>query len=668
MHSLLKLELVRESLVAVVDEMRANVIRASFSSIIYEGHDFSCALLGRDGRLVAQSLADHPIHSLAIPYSAREITSLFRDDINDGDVFLHNDPYTGGTHLNDVLMLLPVFADGELAMFAAVRCHWGDVGGMTAGSLSGQVSDIIQEGIRIVPTRVIERGVEDRAFMDLIFNNMRLPAQRRGDFKTMLGACRRAGEQIERLFRKYTRSEMLALIEEMFSRSERVLRERLRNCRSGTYFSEGYLESNGWTFDPLVARLALTIADGTLKADFTGSSPQTAGTTNCGPAIPLTAVVGVVKSFLDPSTPINHGSFAPIEVVAPRGTFIHAQSPAPCGGMAEVKYLLDAVVAAAFGQLMPEKMIGELKGTGNHVYVTGRGNSDFILYEWPAGGTGAVNDGDGNNALRGFTEGDFSSIHPVEVLERDYPIRIERSGLRVGSFGDGRHRGGLGLERDIRILSDEASLSVLSERNVIPPAGVAGGTGSAPNRFTVIRGDSEIEPSAIPGKVSGFRLRRGDVVRVQTAGGGGYGDPLDRDPRVVLSDVESGYLTEKDASHRYGLVITDGEVDGPATATLRNKLRAKRITVSLVSAPEEMFDGPRRVFQISRALADAGGIAGGDLLEISMPRGASLRGWASIDPALSEGVLLVGRSTLSMLGLGEGHTVGLRRIGVHQNG
>ncbi|MBK8007906.1 MAG: hydantoinase B/oxoprolinase family protein [Rhizobiales bacterium] len=193
----------RESLVAVVKEMRANIIHSSYSSIIYEGHDFSCALVSADGRLLAQSLDDNPLHIFAVPHSAREIVRVFGNDIHEGDVFLHNDPYTGGTHLNDVLMLYPVFSAGRLVLFAAARCHWGDVGGSTPGSLSGRVTEILQEGIRIVPTRICEKGKLNEPFLQLLFQNMRNPAEREGDFKTMLGTSRKAAEHVKRLIVRF---------------------------------------------------------------------------------------------------------------------------------------------------------------------------------------------------------------------------------------------------------------------------------------------------------------------------------------------------------------------------------------------------------------------------------------------------------------------------------
>ena len=343
------LELVRESLVAVVKEMRANIIHSSYSSIIYEGHDFSCALVSADGRLLAQSLDDNPLHIFAVPHSAREIVRVFSGDIHEGDVFLHNDPYTGGTHLNDVLMLYPVFSGGKLVLFAAARCHWGDVGGSTPGSLSGRVTEILQEGIRIVPTRICEKGKLIEPFLELLFQNMRNPAERRGDFKTMLGTSRKAEQHVQRLLTRFGVEKLLSSIDELMRRSEQVMRERIRACPDGVYYAEGYIESNGNDHEPIVARLKLTIDGDRMIADFTGTAPQTRGPTNVGPSMAPNAVCTIAKAFLDPKTSINHGSFEPIEVIAPVGSFINARWPAPCGGMVEVKALLDSLMVAALG-------------------------------------------------------------------------------------------------------------------------------------------------------------------------------------------------------------------------------------------------------------------------------------------------------------------------------
>lgn len=671
MNALGRLELIRESLVAVVHEMRANVIHSSYSSIIYEGHDFSCALVAADGRLVAQGAADNPIHIFAVPYSTRELVKTFGEDIHDGDIFLHNDPYTGGTHLNDVLMLYPIFHAGRLALFAATRCHWGDVGGMTPGSLSGRVREIYQEGMRIVPTRICERGRMNNAFLDLLFNNMRIPHERKGDFNTMLGTSRKAAEHVQRLFRRFGGDALLDAMEELIARAEGVMRERIAAAPDGTWHAEGYLDSDGHGDEPLLGRLRLSIAGESLVADFTGSSPQNRGPVNVGPAMAFNAVASIVKSFLDPDTPVNHGSFNPLTVINPPGSFLNAVLPAPCGGMAECRALMCGLVVSALGQALPHKLVGDLKGGANHMYVSGPRPDGglFLLYEYPAAGTGATAATDGSNVARAFPEGDFNSVQSVEVVEAQCPLRVERYGLREGSCGDGEFRGGFGMAREIRVLTDGASLSVLADKNVIPPFGVRGGSSGAANRFVVVRDGAEIEPSPVPGKVGGFALLRDDIVRIETSGGGGHGDPLRRDPARVAADLRLGYLTTDQARARYGVVLTmDGAADATATRAQRERLLAARPTVS-VHAGNEDEDGPRRRVRVPAALAQRLQLADGALVELCTPAsGASLRAWASIADEASDGGdaggdgVRLGPSGLAALGARSGDAVQIRAV------
>ncbi len=659
MNPFVRLELIRESLIAVVNEMRANIIHSSYAPIIYEGHDFSCALMSADGRQIAQGLADHPLHIFAVPYSTQRVVEAFAGDIHEGDLFLHNDPYTGGTHLNDVLLLHPVFFKGELAMFAAIRCHWNDVGGMTPGSLSGRVNEIYQEGMRIAPTRICSRGTMNDAFLRLLFDNMRGHAERLGDFNAMLGTGRKAAEHIGRLFDRFGGSGLLEGIDELMRRSEGLLRARIAECPDGEYFSDGYIESDGTNPEPLVVRLKLTVDGDTITADFTGTSAQTNGPTNCGPAMALNGVGTIVKAFLDPETPINHGSFNPIAVIAPERSIINARETSPCGGMAEVKFLIDAVVASAMSQVVPEMSVGDLKGGANHIHIAGptpAGDGTYIHYEWPAGGTGASVGVDGNNACRSYNEGDFNSIQSVETVEGAFPLRVERCELRQGCCGDGAFRGGFGLRRDIRVLGKGAMLSVLSEKNVIPPYGVEGGRAGASNRFFVLRDGETVEPSNMPGKVSGFRLETGDVVREETAGGGGHGDPLTRDPERVRADVVEDYLTVGQAERRYGVVLgPDLAVDAAGTDAKRDELRAARRPVPIEAANEEMFDGTRRRIVVPAEIAGKAGIADGALVEISTGRGAPLRAWARV---AEEGrSVLAGASSLAIVRVSPGDEV-----------
>lgn len=664
MKDLVQLELIRESLIAVVNEMRANIIHSSYAPIIYEGHDFSCALMSADGRQVAQGLADHPIHIFAVPYSTQQVIAKFKDDINEGDLFLHNDPYTGGTHLNDVLMLQPVFFDGKLGMFAAMRCHWNDVGGMTPGSLSGRVNEIIQEGIRIEPTKICDRGVVNEPFMNLLFNNMRARSERLGDYNAMVGTGRKAEEHLQRLFKRFG-DGLLGGVEELIARSERQLRAKIAERPDGDYFAEGYIESDGTNPDPLVVKLKLTVKGEEIIADFAGTSPQTNGPTNCGPAMALNAVGTIVKSFLDPKTPINQGSFNPITVISEPGTFINARNDAPCGGMAECKFLVDSVVASAMGKVAPEMTVGDLKGGANHIIISGsdpRG-SNYIHYEWPAGGTGASDGTDGSNAVRSYNEGDFNSIQSVEMVEAQFPLRIERCEIRESACGDGEFRGGFGLRRDVKILGETGALSVLSEKNVIPPYGVEGGSNGAANSFTVIRDGEVTQPSPVPGKVSGFPLKTGDIVREETAGGGGYGDPLKRNPALVQADVAEGYLTVAEAAERYGVVLKDGSVDAAATDAKRAELSQTKISVAVELSNEEMTDGPRRQFLVPKSLATSLDVADGDLIEIVTGRGSPLRAWARLGDGGDN--LVVSASSMDILGVAPGDHVGVRAARPH---
>ncbi|MCY4498934.1 MAG: hydantoinase B/oxoprolinase family protein, partial [Rhodospirillaceae bacterium] len=633
-----KLELIREALIAVTQEMRANVIHSSYSSIIYEGHDFSTALVGPDGRYVAQCDGDHPLHVFSVPYSTRKILEEFGGDIREGDIFLHNDPYTGGTHLNDILQLHPVVHEGDIVMFAAIRYHFGDVGGMTAGSLSGEAREIFQEGLRITPTKICNAGVMNEAYLSLLFNNMRQPLERRGDFNAMYGTGRKAVEHVQRLCRRFGKKDLLEAIDEILARSETVMRSRIQALEDGDYYAEGFMESTGTSPEPLVLRLKLSVKGDRLIADYTGTSPQTAGPTNVGPAMTMTSLCTIVKSFLDPGTPVNHGSFEPIEIISPPGTFINATYPAACGGMTEVKSLLDSVGSTVMGQAVPEMMVGDLKGGANHTYVSGpdphRNDDIYLLYEWIAGGTGASEGHDGNNGVRNYTEGDFNSVHAVEIVESQYPIAVDRFEIRAGSCGDGKWRGGFGVRRDVRVKSDVGALSVLTDKCVIPPFGVHGAKNGAGNHFVVIRDGEFLEPSAVPGKVSGFPLRREDVVREESAGGGGYGDPLERGPDLVATDVRLGYFTADQADRRYGVVLNaDGSVDEPATGRRRQELGDERIHVAVQAANAEMYADAKREFVVPSDVAARLGIGEGDLVELIAGTGPLVRGGGRIGEA-----------------------------------
>src|SRR5712692_452022 len=627
------LEVLREALVSIVREMRVTLVRTAYSSILYEGEDFSCVLMDGHAQIVAMSKGqDHPLHIVPIGWSVKAVREKFGDDIHPGDIFLHNEPYTGGTHLNDVAMIYPLWApDGELFVFPVVRAHWGDVGGMSPGSLSGRATEIFQEGVRIPPIKIADRGRPNQAALDLIFSNMRGPRERRGDFQAMLGTCRKASERIEELIARYGAATIRAAVAELMDRAEGRMRRAIRGLREGEYVYEAHLEAGTDRLEPLTVRAKVVVAADTITVDLAGTSPQTAGPTNVGPAMAPTGAFTIINSFLDPGADVNSGAFRPLTILTPPGTIVNADPPAPCGGMVEVKYCVESAVMGALAQALDGKVAGDLKGGGNHCYVGGphpRTGETFIFYEYPAGGTGAFEGGDGSNTVRTWTESDMTTLQPIEAVEQLYPVRIERTALREDSGGPGRWRGGLGLTREVLIQTVGTQLSVLAEKCVLPPFGVCGGGAGATNRFWVRRNGQRVESSPLPGKVSGFPLEPGDVLLMESSGGGGFGDPLDRDPSSVVADVLEGYVTPAAAESVYGVVLHEGAPDLAATAVRRAALRAARLRVRVVAGPD-LDAGRGRAIRLDAETAARLGVQAGAVVELVNPRGAPLRAWVA---------------------------------------
>lgn len=661
----ISLELIQERMISVVREMRTIIIRTAYSAMIHEGHDFSCAVLTPGGEMVSASEVDQPAHLSALPWSARTVLAKYGGDVAAGDLFLHNDPYTGGTHLNDVALIHPVFAGSELLALLAVMAHWQDIGGMVPGSLAGTARDIFQEGVRIPALRIARRGEALQEVLDLLFANVRGPDDRRGDLRAMHGACRVAEGKLAGLVGRWGAGTVRSAMTALLDRAEARMREAIGRLPDGDYPYESYLDHSGTSPDPILLKVCISVRGDSIHADFAGCPPQVAGPTNVGPAHAGTAVYTMVKAFLDPRGPINGGAFRPISVSTPEGTVVNARPPAACGAIGEVRRALESLVMGALGRALPDRMIGDLKGAANITSIGGRDpqrGGGFVFTEFPAGGTGAFATSDGNNTVRNFAEGDLSSIHPVEAIEHAYPVRVCRSVLRQDSGGDGACRGGLGLRREIQFLAAEGSLSVLSDKNVIPPYGVRGGLSGAPNRFSVIRRGVEIQPSVLPGKVTGFRLVEGDVVVMETAGGGGYGDPLERDPRKVLADVRFGYVSPSKAREVYGVVLGPDGVDEAATLALRRRLEADRwrLRAHPLDGPE--YDAARRVAAFAPDTAGRRRVEPGSLLEISNPAGPSLRIWARLDGDLPDGVCALGPSGLAVLGARPGDLLEIRPI------
>jgi N-methylhydantoinase B len=663
------LEVVCEGLIAIVREMRANIIRASYSSVIYEFDDFSCALFGPDGQMVAQSW-DHPGHVLPLPWGVRCAFEDFKDDLAPGDAILLNDPYRGGTHLNDVTLLWPVFDEnGKLMIFPAVRAHWVDVGGMVPGSYSGLSTNIYQEGVRIPPIKIYEKGKPNRAAMSLLMANMRVPEEREGDLNASLGACKVAENRIRKIVDKYGPKKVADAVAINLDRTERRLRDKIRELPDGDYYYEDYLEFfNAGKLDPVLARIKLTVAGDHITADFEGTNPQVPGVVNNSLAVAGAGVFVAVKSTLDPGGAVNEGAFRPITLKAPPASIFNVALDAPAGAHGEVRKRGVSVTLGALAQIIPEKISGDLCGSSFPNAIGGwnkRRNRQYVYYESPAGGNGGLSDADGPSAFVNIDFGNLPSIHNVESIENEMPLIIESCTLRTDGGGPGKFRGGVGLVRRVKLLDDEGHYSVLSDRAVIPPWGVLKGGSGKPYHLSIDR-DGELSDFATPGKVTGFPIFRNEVVVIRSSGGGGYGDPLEREPARVVADVDYGYVSREAAAEVYGVVLRqDGSVDEDATRKRRAVIAAGRKTFRVRNhdgaEPYVGAKGKRRVLDLDQKDADALGVRANDLIEMYGKHPAPLRAWVRIT-AGKAGEIPMDAFGRRVLGVQEGDEVLVRFV------
>ncbi len=660
------LEVVTEGLIAIVREMRANVVRTSYSAAVYELDDFSCALFSVDAELVAQ-YNDLPSHIIPMPWGVRCVMEDLGDDLAPGDVILFNDSYRGGTHLNDVTVLIPMFVDGELFMFPGVRTHWADVGGMVPGSYSGAAQSIFQEGVRIPPLKLYDRGKLNKAAQDLVLCNMRIPQERLGDLNSQIGACRIAENRIRKMIDKYGKETVKTCINLNLDRAERRMRERISALPDGDYYYEDYLEYyDDGVFDPVLMKLKLTIRGDEIVADFAGSNPQVPGPVNSSLAVAGAGVFVALKATLDPGGAVNGGSFRPISFTAPAASIVDVKPDAPAGAHAEVRKRSLSVMLGALSQVALERVSGDLCGTSfpNNMggYHTGH-KRNYVYIEVPAGGNGGFAEHDGSSAFVNVDHGNVRSIETVENLEATIPFMVERLELRTDSGGEGMSRGGLGMHRALRLMDEEAEYSVLSDRAVIPPYGMARAHASHQVRATIYR-DGVERPLATPGKTTGLKLQQGDVVVMESAGGGGYGDPLRRDPEKVRADVALGYVSVERARDRYGVILTAaGEVDMEATVQRRAEIAARRLLVKVHADETNPYEGRRgrhRTLRLSPAQSAAFGASDGALIELHGRNPAPLRAWAKVVTDANEETIPLDAFGRRVLGIAAGDAVELR--------
>ncbi len=664
------LEVLTQGLISVVREMRATVMRTAKSVAIYEAKDFSCGLFAPDSQVVAQS-EDIGSHVVPMPWTVQSAMAKLGDDLAPGDIILVNDPYVGGTHLNDVTIICPVFLNDRLIFFPAVREHWPDVGGMVPGSMSGNATEIYQEGIRIPPIKIMERGKMNDAALELLLANMRVPDERIGDFYAGIAACHVAETRIRELCDRYGVDQMLEAVRLDLDRAEARMRSCLNALPDGTYAYEDYLETYPQGgFEPLLLPLKLTVAGDTLTADFTGASPQVPVPVNSTLAVTAASVFIAVKSIFDPDAPLNQGSFRPIEVIAPEGTIVNVTRPAPAGSHGEIRKRVIATMVGALSQVVPDKVAGDLCRSSFHNLLGGydtRAGREWVHYEWSGGGNGGFAEADGPSAMAPFDWGDLVTVQPSEVIESRFPLLVEASELDTDSGGAGRSRGGLAMRRRIRLTAPDAKYSLLSDGAIVPAFGVLGGHSGKPLGSWVVTTDNTEEPFATPGKVGGHIVEEGERVVLRSAGGGGYGNPLDRPAMSVAEDFRLGYISESALTHVYGVVIDDaGDVDRQATSELRQQRASEILRLRSAAEPDSYRHttvSKHRTCRLNTNDAKKIAAQSGDLVEIDSGKAAPLRAWLDVKDDVAAGTVPIDNAGIAMLRAETNAMLEVRRIG-----
>jgi N-methylhydantoinase B len=557
---------VKSALDAIVDEMAYTVIRTARSEIIKDVMDYSAALCDARGRMIAQAKTIAQ-HLGAVPDAMQSVLAQFTGDLHPGDVVIMNDPYEGGMHLPDVFMFMPVFDGGALEAFAVVIGHQTDMGGRVPGSNASDSTEIYQEGLRLPAVKFYERGVRSHAVARIIEKNVRVPDRVLGDLGAQYAACKVGARELLKLLRRHGAATTHAYQDALLDYAERLTRAEIRRWPKGRFTFTDHLDDDGFSDAPIPLTVTITVHDDHLTCDYTGSSPQVKGALNSTLSFTKSCTYLSVRSILRQDVPNNAGVFRAIDVVAPEGTILNPRLPGACAARALTGYRLLDVMLGALAQIVPDRVPAAGEG-GNTVLSMGGltpARKPFVIVDMICGAWGGRPDKDGVDAITNPSQN--MSNTPVEVLESQHPIRIDEYSLIADSGGPGRYRGGLGLRRQYTLLNPEATLQLRSDRMKFLPYGLGGGKPALPTRNVLIRGGTE---QAMPAKFA-VVLREGDTIRHEQPGGGGFGDPFERDPEAVAHDVRNEKVSIEHARQEHGVVIDSHtlKVDVDATRAAR---------------------------------------------------------------------------------------------------
>ena len=548
--SAIEAEILRHAMASIADEMYIALMKASYSTNIKERRDHSTALFDPDGRVVVQG-ESMPLHLASMLGLVEVVLEKYgRDGVHPGDMFMSNDPYVGrGSHLPDVAIAAPIFHDGELILFACNIAHHADIGGMSPGSMAGGMTEIYQEGLRIPPVRLMKDGEVVRDLMDMILLNVRVPEERLGDYNAQIAsnrlAIRRAAPLIERWGADRIKEGSAAIIAAVARRTRAVIGD----LPDGVYEFEDVVDDDGLSRENIRIKLAITVKDNEIEFDFDGTDPQVEGNNNVTLAGLQATCLYCMKVLLDPDCPQNHGMLDPVTIRAPKGSIVNAAFPAASAARAQTAQRIVDVIFGALAPACPERIIAASNGANTSAAFFGRGADGkyYVYLETLGGGAGARSYKDGTDGVQVHMTN--TSNLPIEALETEYPLMIERYELVEDSGGPGRYRGGLGLRRDYRPVGEETTFSGQGERFVNAPWGILGGGPGGTGRFAVLYDNGETR--RLSSKPSALRVGPDGTISVITAGAGGFGDPIERSQAALDEDLANGKLSLAHVAEHY---------------------------------------------------------------------------------------------------------------------
>jgi N-methylhydantoinase B len=565
-------ELIRNNLQAIVDEMALTLVRTAYSANLKSAMDLSSAMCDRQGRLIAQGLT-LPLHLGSIPDAIDALLNRFGGAFRPGDAFVLNDPYEGGTHLPDFFVFQPVFDADTLIAFAVTVAHHTDVGGRVAGGNGWDSTEIYQEGLRIPVVRLCVDGQINDDFLHLLSANVRIPTKVLGDLRAQLAACHIGERGLLDMVARYGRELLEVAFEDLLSYTERLARAAIERLPDGRYEFVDHLDDDGIDPQPIRFQVAVTVHGSELSVDFSGTSPQVKGAINCVLSFTRSSVYACVRCLLPKTLPNNEGYFRAIKVIAPPGTIVNPLPPAPVAARGLTGYRIANAVMGALAQVAPESVPACESGGDTGISLGGYDaqRRAFVFLEFLVCSWGGRPFADGIDGVSSMVV-NFSN-YPAEVIEREYPLRIEQYGFVADSGGPGKFRGGLALVRRYRFLEESGTFQIRSDRSRFAAYGLAGGGPGRLSRNVLNPGPHE---RVLPPKTT-LHVTRGDVLLHELAGAGGWGDPLERDPQAVLADVGNDKVTPQHARAAYGVVLdaSNAGVDEAQTTRLRDQLRAR---------------------------------------------------------------------------------------------